>query len=87
MIVLFRPGSEDRSNVINSRVNQVPQPSLARTAIERSILVNSSKIQRSIESFDQVYKKMINALEFTDVSSSFSMEELKSTTAIPVKHA
>ena len=40
----------------------------------------------SIESFDQVYKKMINALEFTDVSSSFSMEELKYTTAIPVSY-
>ena len=40
----------------------------------------------SIESFDRVYKKMINELEFTDVSSSFSMEELKYTTAIPVTY-
>ena len=29
---------------------------------------------------------MINELEFTDVSSSFSMEELKYTTAIPVTY-
>jgi Lrp/AsnC family transcriptional regulator len=40
----------------------------------------------SIESFDQVYKQMVNSLEFTDVSSSFSMEELKYTTAIPVTY-
>jgi len=40
----------------------------------------------SIESFDEVYKKMIKSLEFTDVSSSFSMEELKYTTAIPVNY-
>ncbi len=40
----------------------------------------------SIEIFDQVYKQMITALEFTDVSSSFSMEELKYTTAIPVTY-
>ena len=40
----------------------------------------------SIQSFDRVYKTMINKLEFTDVSSSFSMEELKYTTAIPVTY-
>jgi len=40
----------------------------------------------SIDSFDDVYKKLIGAAEFTDVSSSFSMEELKSTTAIPVNY-
>ena len=40
----------------------------------------------SIESFDQVYKQMITSLEFTDVSSSFSMEELKYTTAIPITY-
>jgi len=40
----------------------------------------------SIESFDDVYNKLIGAAEFTDVSSSFSMEELKSTTAIPTSY-
>jgi len=40
----------------------------------------------SIDSFDDVYKKLIGAAEFTDVSSSFSMEELKSTTAIPLSY-
>jgi Lrp/AsnC family transcriptional regulator len=41
----------------------------------------------SIEEYDRLYQSLIKELEFLDVSSSFSMEELKSTTAIPVKHA
>ena len=40
-----------------------------------------------IQEYDRVYQKLIRDLEFLDVSSSFSMEELKSTTALPVKHA
>lgn len=40
-----------------------------------------------IAEYDRVYQMLIRELEFLDVSSSFSMEELKSTTAIPVKHA
>jgi Lrp/AsnC family transcriptional regulator len=37
-----------------------------------------------IQGFDKVYKRLIEMVEFSDVSSSFSMEELKSTTAIPL---
>jgi Lrp/AsnC family transcriptional regulator len=37
-----------------------------------------------IAGFDAVYKRLIEMVEFSDVSSSFSMEELKSTTAIPL---
>ena len=39
---------------------------------------------QDIEGFDKVYKRLIEMVEFSDVSSSFSMEELKSTTAIPL---
>ena len=39
---------------------------------------------RDIDGFDAVYKKLIEMVDFSDVSSSFSMEELKSTTAIPL---
>lgn len=41
----------------------------------------------SIDGWDAVYKRLIQVVEFSDVSSSFSMEELKFTTAIPVDHA
>ena len=39
---------------------------------------------RDIEGYDKVYTKLIELVDFADVSSSFSMEELKFTTAIPL---
>ena len=41
----------------------------------------------SIQEYDHLYQRLIKELEFLDVSSSFAMQELKSTTAIPVTHA
>jgi len=38
----------------------------------------------SISAYDDVYKRLIRAVELHDVSSSFSMEILKSTTALPL---
>jgi Lrp/AsnC family transcriptional regulator len=40
-----------------------------------------------IQTYDAVYKRLIGAVRLTDVSSSFAMEEIKSTTAIPVTYA
>lgn len=37
--------------------------------------------------FDQVYKKLISVAEFSDVTSTFSMEELKYTTELPLDYA
>lgn len=39
-----------------------------------------------IKAYDHVYKKLINQLEFTDISSAFSMEEMKTTTALPTDY-
>lgn len=39
---------------------------------------------QDINGFDAVYKRMIEKVDFSDVSSSFSMEEFKFTTAIPL---
>lgn len=41
----------------------------------------------SVEVYDCVYKKMISEVDFTDVSSFISMEELKYTTAVPLRYA
>jgi len=41
----------------------------------------------SITEYDRVYQHLIEELDFLDVSSSFSMEEIKFTTTVPVKHA
>ena len=40
----------------------------------------------SIDVYDQVYKRMISSLEFRDIISSISMEEMKFTTAVPLDY-
>ena len=40
-----------------------------------------------IAGYDLVYKQLIEKIEFADVTSSFSMEELKHTTALPLNYA
>ncbi len=40
-----------------------------------------------IESYDHVYKRLIKAADLADVSSSFAMEEIKLTTALPIDYA
>ena len=40
-----------------------------------------------IESYDAVYKKLIAKVALTDVTSMFAMEELKSTTEVPLMFA
>lgn len=40
-----------------------------------------------IETYDTVYKAMISKLEFSQINSSISMEEMKFTTAVPTHYA
>jgi Lrp/AsnC family transcriptional regulator len=39
-----------------------------------------------MKAFDQFYKKLITKADFSDISSSFAMEELKNTTRLPVDY-
>ena len=39
-----------------------------------------------VAAYDQVYKSMIEKLEFSQINSSISMEELKFTTAVPTNY-
>ena len=39
-----------------------------------------------IRAYDAVYKKMIAAVEMSDVSASFVLETIKSTTALPLEY-
>lgn len=41
-------------------------------------------VARDIEDYDRVYKKLIAVAPLHDVSSSFAMERIKSTTALPL---
>ncbi len=46
------------------------------------------KVQISdIRAYDAFYKRLIKSAKLTDVSSSFSMEEIKQTTALPLPEA
>lgn len=38
----------------------------------------------SIEAYDQFYKKLIDRIELSNVTSSFAMEQIKYTTALPL---
>jgi Transcriptional regulators len=40
----------------------------------------------SIEHFDKFYKKMTSRIDLTDVTTSFSMEEIKQTTSLPLDY-
>lgn len=39
-----------------------------------------------MRAFDKLYRKLIARIELSDVSSSFVMEEIKSTTALPLSY-
>ena len=39
-----------------------------------------------VDAYDAVYQRMINRLEFADVSSAIAMEEMKFTTAVPTAY-
>jgi Lrp/AsnC family transcriptional regulator len=39
-----------------------------------------------VDTYDTVYKRLINRLEFADISSAIAMEEMKYTTAIPTNY-
>ena len=40
----------------------------------------------SIGKFDEFYKKLTDKIELSDVTTSFSMEELKQTSSLPLKY-
>jgi len=44
-------------------------------------------VVEDIAAFDNFYKRLIERVELSDVSSSFAMEQLKYTTALPLEHA
>jgi Lrp/AsnC family transcriptional regulator len=40
-----------------------------------------------IDAYDRVYKKLISSVDLLDVSASFALETIKSTTALPLHYA
>ncbi|MXW47045.1 MAG: Lrp/AsnC family transcriptional regulator, partial [Gammaproteobacteria bacterium] len=41
----------------------------------------------NIAEFDKFYKRLISSVDIYDVSSSFAMERIKYTTALPLQYA
>ncbi|ATE64684.1 Lrp/AsnC family transcriptional regulator [Rhizorhabdus dicambivorans] len=41
-------------------------------------------VARDISDYDRIYRKLTKVAELHDVSSSFAMQEIKSTTALPI---
>jgi Lrp/AsnC family transcriptional regulator len=40
-----------------------------------------------VDAYDSFYKRLIEKVDLSDVSSSFAMEEIKYTTALPLDYA
>lgn len=43
-------------------------------------------VVENIAAYDAVYKRLISSVKIIDVSSTFAMEEIKRTTALPLHH-
>jgi len=41
-------------------------------------------VVKDIEAYDRFYKRLVGQVRFSDVSSSFAMERIKHTTALPI---
>lgn len=44
-------------------------------------------VTQDIASYDRFYRKLIEAVDLSDVTSSFSMEEIKYSTALPIERS
>ncbi|MCA0325296.1 MAG: Lrp/AsnC family transcriptional regulator [Proteobacteria bacterium] len=40
----------------------------------------------SVEAYDNIYKRLVSRLDFAGISSSFAMEQIKYTTALPLDY-
>jgi Lrp/AsnC family transcriptional regulator len=68
----------------NDAVEQIPEiVELYRMSGDVDYLMKV--VVSSIAHYDQVYKRLIQLVKLTDVSSSFAMEQMKYTTALPVR--
>ena len=39
-----------------------------------------------MQCFDHFYKRLVNGIDLNDVTSSFAMEQIKYSTAMPLQH-
>ena len=67
----------------NKEVNELPEVmEIYRMSGEVDYLLRV--VVSSIEAYDRFYKKLIDRIELSNVTSSFAMEQIKYTTALPI---
>jgi len=78
--------SDDWLDAFASAVSQMPEViEFHRLSGDLDYLLKI--VVPDIAGYDAVYKRLISAVDLSDVSASFVMEEIKSTTAIPLDYA
>ena len=73
------------ANKFDSVVNDLPEV-IEFYRLSGSIDYLLKVLVPSIEHFDKFYKKMTSRIDLTDVTTSFSMEEIKQTTSLPLDY-
>ena len=67
----------------NKEVNELPEVmEIYRMSGEIDYLLRV--VVSSIEAYDRFYKKLIDRIELSNVTSNFAMEQIKYTTALPI---
>ncbi len=99
-IDLLRASERERRALCGSRMTMVmqdPRYSLNPVMTVGQQIVEAYRLTGTVDyilkvlvpdvaAYDQVYKAMIEKLEFSQINSSMSMEELKFTTAVPTNY-
>ena len=88
----------EEAGVIRNQHNQVWWEKLKKAVVAIPEVVEFYRMSGEIDyllrvvvpdiaAYDEVYKRLIEAVDLYDVSSSFAMEQIKYTTALPVHYA
>lgn len=85
VFVAIKTGQHTREWIerFNKEVNKLPEVmEIYRMSGDVDYLLRV--VVSSIEAYDQFYKKLIDRVELSSVVSSFAMEQIKYTTALPI---
>ena len=85
VFVAIKTGQHTREWIerFNTEVNKLPEVmEIYRMSGEVDYLLRVAV--SSIEAYDRFYKKLIDRIELSSVVSSFAMEQIKYTTALPI---
>jgi Lrp/AsnC family transcriptional regulator len=81
--ISVRTHSKDWANKFAKVIDSLPQVQSAyRTSGNQDYLIKARV--SDVQAYDDLYQRLISQIELADVSASFVMEELKSTTELPL---